>query len=161
MHENHRYVKLAWKGIVAAAVVLSLPNVARAEIVAPTQSEALLAAAPDGSPRVAFTAGRDVVVARRTTSGWSFVRAGKVPGTSPVLAGLVVDGRGRTSVLAEARNGTWLALASGGRKLRVVARPRKGASFGPAGLTLDARGRPAFAYALRLPSTKSWLRLVA
>src|SRR5439155_20058019 len=62
--------------------------------------------------------------------------------------------------LAEARNGAWLAFASRGGKLRVVARPRKGASLGPAGLTLAARGRPALAYALRLRSTKTWLRLV-
>jgi len=160
MHENHRYVKLAWKGLAAAAAALALPGLCRAEIVAPTQSEALLAAAPDGSPRVAFTSGRDVVVARRTAAGWKFARAGKVPGTSPVLAGLVVDRRGRTSVLVGARNGSWLALASRGGKLRVVVRPSKGASIGPAGLTLDAGGRPAFAYALRFPSTKSWLRLV-
>jgi hypothetical protein len=84
-----------------------------------------------------------------------------VPGTRPVLAGLVVDGRLRTSVLVEAENGSWLALSSRGGKLRIVARPRKkGDSFGPAGLTLDAAGRPAFAYALQRSSGKSWLRLV-
>ena len=160
VHENHRYVKSAWKGLTGLVVALALPGLARAEIVAPTHSEALLGAAPDGSSRVAYTSGRDVVVARRTAAGWKFARAGKVPGTSPVLAGLVVDRRGRTSLLVEARNGSWLALASRGGKLRVVGRPRKAASFGPAGLTLDARGRPAFAYALRLRSTKTWLRLV-
>jgi hypothetical protein len=160
MHENRCYVKSAWIGLVAAAGLLFLPTVARAELVAPTKSEALLAVAPDGSPRVAYASGRNVVVGRRTAAGWKFVRAGRVPGTSPVLAGLVVDGRGRASLLVEARQGGWLALASSGGKLRVVARPRKGASFGPAGLTLDAHGRPAFAYALRLPSAKTWLRLV-
>jgi hypothetical protein len=77
-----------------------------------------------------------------------------------VLAGLVVDGRGRPSVLVEAPQGQWLALARPGSKLRIVARPRRGASFGPAGLTLDRAGRPAFAYALRLESAKTWLRLV-
>jgi hypothetical protein len=160
MHGNRRYVKLTWKGLLAALALLALPGPAKAEIVAPTQSDALLAVAPDGSPRVAYLSGRDVVVARRTAAGWKFVRAGVVPGRSAVLAGLVVDGRGRTSVLAEAENGSWIALAARGGKLRVVARPRKGASFGPAGLTLDPGGRPAFAYALRLPSTKTWLRLV-
>jgi hypothetical protein len=129
--------------------------------VAPTKSEALLAVAPDGSPRVAFTSGRDVVVARRADGRWRFVRAGRVPGTRQVIAGLVVDGRLRTSVLVEAENGSWLALSSRGGKLRVVARPRKeGDSFGPAGLTLDAAGRPAFAYGLRRASGKTWLRLV-
>jgi hypothetical protein len=146
--------------LVVAAALLFLPTVARAEPVAPTKSDALLAVAPDGSPRVAYASGRNVVVGRRTAGGWRFVRVGRVPGASPVLAGLVVDGRGRASVLVEARQGGWLALASSGGRLRVVARPRKGASFGPAGLTLDAHGRPAFAYALRLQSAKTWLRLV-
>jgi hypothetical protein len=64
-------------------------------------------------------------------------------------------------VLVEAENGSWLALSSRGRKLRVVARPsKKGDSFGPAGLTLDAAGRPAFAYALQRSTGKTWLRLV-
>src|SRR3954470_1077271 len=160
MHANRCYVKLAWIGLLTGLGLAALPGPARAELVAPTASEALLAVAPDGSPRVAYASGRDVVVGRRTAAGWRFASAGRVPGTRPVLAGLVVDGRGRASVLAEARTGAWLALASSGRKLRVVARPRKAGSFGPAGLTLDARGRPAFAYALRLASAKTYLRLV-
>jgi hypothetical protein len=160
MHANRRYVNSARIGLAAGIAVLALPGLARAELVAPTPSEAMLAVAQDGSPRVAYMSGRDAVVGRRTNAGWKFLRAGRVPGKSPVLAGLVVDGRGRTSLLVEAENGSWLALASSGGKLRVVARPRKGASFGPAGLTLDAHGRPAFGYALRLPSAKTWLRLV-
>jgi hypothetical protein len=157
MHRNRRYVKLAWIGLLAA---LSLPSLARAEIVAPTRGPALLAVAPDGSPRVAFLSGRDLVVARRAAGGWTFTRLGRVPGTRPVLAGLVVDGRGRSSVLVEQESGAWLALARPGAKLRVVARPRKGASFGSAGLTLDRSGPPAFAYVLRLANAKTWLRLV-
>jgi hypothetical protein len=157
MHRNRRYVKLAWIGLLAA---LSLPSLARAEIVAPTRGPALLAVAPDGSPRVAFLSGRDLVLARRAAGGWTFTRLGRVPGTRPVLAGLVVDGRGRSSVLVEPESGAWLALARPGAKLRVVARPRKGASFGSAGLTLDRSGRPAFAYVLRLANAKTWLRLV-
>ena len=160
MHENRCYVKLAWIGLVAASASLALPGRSRAELVAPTRSDALLAVAPDGSPRVLFSSGRDIVLGRRTTAGWRFKRAGQVPGTRPVLVGLVVDGRARASVLVEGEGGAWLALASRGGRLRVVARPRKGASFGPAGLTLDARGRPALAYALRLASAKTWLRLV-
>jgi hypothetical protein len=160
MHANRCSVKLAWICPGAAFAVLALPGPATAEIVAPTDSQALLAVARDGSPRVAFTSGRDVVVARRADGRWRFVRAGRVPGTRQVLAGLVVDGRLRTSVLVEGENGSWLALSSRGGKLRVVARPRKGDSLGPAGLTLDAGGRPAFAYALRRASGKTWLRLV-
>jgi len=157
MHGNRRYVKLAWIGLVTA---LTLPAPAGAEIVTPTTSPALLAVAPDGSPRVAFLSGRDVVVARRTSGGWKFTGVGRVPGAKAVLSGLVADRAGRVSVLVQAENGSWLALARRGGKLRVVARPKKGASFGPAGLTLDAAGRPAFAYALRLSSAKTWLRLV-
>ena len=157
MHDNRRYVKLAWIGLVPG---LALPAPAGAEIVTQTTSPALLAVAPDGSPRVAFLSGRDVVVARRTSGGWTFAGVGRVPSVKAVLSGLVVDRPGRVSVLVQAENGSWLALARLGGKLRVVARPRKGASFGPAGLTLDGAGRPAFAYALRLSSAKTWLRLV-
>jgi len=157
VHGNRRYVKLAWIGLVS---VLALPAPGRAEIVAPTAGPGLLAVAPDGSPRVLFASGRDIVVARRAAAGWKFTRVGRVPGPRPVLSGLVVDRAGRASVLVEAENGSWLALASRGGKLRVVARPRKGASLGPAGLTLDVAGRPAFAYVLRLRSAKTYLRLV-
>jgi hypothetical protein len=161
MHGNRRYVKLAWKGLGSAIVLLALPGLARAELVAPVQGSALLAVAPSGAPRVVYSSGRDVVLGRRTAGGWRFTRVGRVPGRKQVLAGLVVDGRGRSSVLVEAENGSWLALSSRGGKLHVVARPTgKGDSLGPAGLTLDAKGRPAFAYALRKPTAKSWLRLV-
>jgi hypothetical protein len=161
MHGNRCSVKLTWIWLGAAVAALALPGLAGAEIVSPTRAQSLLAVARDGSPRVAYVSGRYVVVGRRTAAGWRFVRTGPVPGTRPVLAGLVVDGRLRTSVLVEAENGSWLALSSRGGKLRVVARPtRKGDSFGPAGLTLDAPGRPAFAYALQRKSGKTWLRLV-
>jgi hypothetical protein len=157
MHGNRRYVKLAWIGLVAG---LALPAPAGAEIVTPTTSPALLAVTADGSPRVAFLSGRDVVVARRASGGWKFARVGRVPNVRAILSGLVADRAGRVSVLVQAENGSWLALSRRGGKLRVVARPRKDASLGPAGLTLDAAGRPAFAYALRLRSAKTWLRLV-
>jgi hypothetical protein len=159
MHDNRRYVKLAWIGIVVGLTGL-LPARAQAEVVSPTAAPAFLATAADASPRVSYLAGRDVVVARRAGGRWSSARAGRVPAGRAFVAGLVVDRRGRTSVLVEAENGSWLALGRSGRAVRVVARPRKSASFGPAGLTLDAAGRPAFAYALRLNSGKSFLRLV-
>src|SRR5918911_3126286 len=104
MHGKRRYVKSLRIWTTAVLSVLALPATAKAEIVAPTTSDALLAVARDGTPRVAFFSGRDLVVARRGAAGWTFARAGRVPGTSPVLAGLVVDGRGRSSVLAEAEN---------------------------------------------------------
>src|SRR5436190_17314303 len=83
MHANRRYVKLAWIGLLTA---LALPSLAQAEIVAPTRGPALLAVAADGSPRVAFVSGRDLVLARRAAAGWTFTRLGRVPGTGPVLA---------------------------------------------------------------------------
>ena len=126
---------------------------------APTTSQGLLAMAPDGSPRVAYLSGRDLVLAQRTASGWVSNGLGRAP-AGAVLFGIVIDGAGRPSVLVEADNGAWLALASRGRPLRVVVRPAHGSSFGPAGLTLDAAGRPAFAYAVRRRSTKTFLRLV-
>jgi len=148
---------LAWIGLLAG---LAAASPARAEIVAPTASPALLAVARDGTPRVAFLSGRDLVLARRGTAKWSFTKLGRLPAGTPVLAGLVLDGRARASVLVEGNGGRWLALANPGKKLRVVARPKAGRTFGPAGLTLDAAGRPAFAYALQLRSAKTYLRLV-
>lgn len=137
-----------------------LPASARAEIVAPTSGRGSLAVALDGTPRVVFLSGRDVVLARRGAAGWSFARIGRVPRGNTLIAGLVVDRKGRASVLLEAYNGSWLGLASRGGKLRIVARPRRGASFGPAGIVLDEGNRPAFAYAVRLRSGKTFLRLV-
>src|SRR5438270_8967804 len=156
MHGKRRYVKLAWIGLVSA---LALPAPAKAEIVAPTTSDGLLAVAADGSPRVAYLSGRDLVLEQRSGTGWIANGPGRAP-AGAVLFGLVVDGAGRSSVLVEADDGAWLALASRGRPLRVVARPAKGSSFGPAGLTLDAAGRPAFAYAVRQRSGETYLRLV-
>jgi hypothetical protein len=160
MHGNRRYVKLAQIGLATALALVFLPSPAGAEIVAPTAARGFLAVASDGSPRVAFLSARDVAVARRTTSGWSFKGSGGLPGGDAVVAGLVVDRQGRANVLVEAQNGSWLALGVPGRKARVFARPRKGASFGPAGLALDAANRPAVAYAVRLKSGKTFLRLV-
>ena len=160
MHAKRCYVKLAWIGVAAGLVLAVLPSPAQPEIVAPTASRGFLAVARDGTPRVVFLSGRDVVVARRTPTGWSLAGAGRVPTAGAVISGLVVDRRGRATVLLEDQHGAWLALASRGGKARVVARPRKGASFGPTGLTLDAADRPAFAYAVRLASSKTYLRLV-
>jgi hypothetical protein len=128
--------------------------------VAPTTGRGSLAVALDGTPRVVFISSQDVVLARRSASGWSFAGAGRLPRGDAVIAGLVVDRKGRASILMEALNGSWLGLAPRGGKLRIVARPRKGASFGPAGLALDAADRPAFAYAVRLRSGQTFLRLV-
>jgi hypothetical protein len=157
LHANRRYVKLAWIGLLAG---LATGSPAEAEIVAPTAGPGLLAVARDGTPRVAFLSGGELVLARRGPANWTSAGLGRLPAGKPVLAGLVLDRRARASVLVEADNGSWLALAGPGKKLRVVARPKAGRSVGPAGLTLDAAGRPAFAYALQVRSRKTWLRLV-
>src|SRR3954449_4291094 len=94
MHANRCYVKLAWIGLLTGLGLAALPGPARAELVAPTASEALLAVAPDGSPRVAYASGRDVVVGRRTAAGWRFASAGRGPGPRPGLAGPAGAGRG-------------------------------------------------------------------
>jgi hypothetical protein len=160
MHGNTRYVKLAWIWLTAALAAF-LPSAVAAEMVAPTEAQGALAVARDGSARVAYVSGRDVVVARRQARDrWSFTGLRTLPAGRAHIAGLVIDARGRPSVLAAADNGSWLALAPSGRKLRVVARARQGASLGSAGLTLDRAGRPAVAYAERLSTSKTYLRLV-
>jgi len=160
MHDNRRYVKLAWTGLVVGVIAL-LPARAEAELVAPsTAARGFLATARDGSPRVSYIIGSEVVVARRAGGRWSSRHAGRVPTGRAFVSGLVVDRRGRTSVLVQAENGAWLAFGRSGGTVRIVARPPRGASFGAAGLALDAAGRPAFAYAVRLKSGKTFLRLV-
>lgn len=160
MHGNRCYVKLA-SICLLGLLSLALAAAARAEIVAPTSGRGLLAVAQDGTPRVGFLSGRDVVVARRSASGWSFATGQSASfGGNAVLAGLVVDPKGRSTVLVEAESGSWLAWSLRGARVRILARPRKGASFGPAGLALDAAGRPAVAYAVRLKSGQTFLRLL-
>lgn len=159
MHDNRRYVKLAWIALLAGVAGAFLPSAARAEVVFPGAAQGLLAVGGEGTPYVASLGGRDVSVAHRTASGWISTRVGRAPDSRAVLAGLVVDRRAVPSVLVEAEDGSWLAL--GNRQgLRVVVRPRRGSSLGAAGLTLDAAGRPAFAYAVRRPTAETFLRLV-
>src|SRR5829696_10597462 len=107
MHGNTRYVKLAWIGLAAALAAFLAPT-AEAEIVAPTEAQAALAVARDGSARVAYVSGRDVVIARRQARDrWSFTRLRTLPSGRAHIAGLVIDARGRPSVLAAADNGSW------------------------------------------------------
>ena len=161
MHGKQRYVKLAQIGL-ATALALALPSPGRAEVVSPSARTGFLAVAPDGTAYVANVLGQDLYIARRATTGWALVRPGRLPaGKESSVVGLVVNRRGLATALVEEAGGAWLALGSarsGG--LKVIARPRKGASYGPAGLALDAAGRPAVAYALRLSSGKTYLRLI-
>jgi hypothetical protein len=158
MHGNLRYVKLKWIGLAAA---LALASPAQAEVVTTRADRGVLAVAADGTPYVAYTTGRDLRVALRSRGHWVEYRAGRLPGADVTLAGIKVGERPHrvVSVLAEDRQGRWISLARGSR-ITSLARVAPGSSFGPAGLTLDARDRPAVAYGVRRASGKTFLRLV-
>ena len=156
MHRNGRYVKLAWIGLMSG---LALASPARAELVTKAADQGVLAVAPDGSPRVAYVVGPNLYLARRTDGSWRSTRVARLPGSRSSVAGLVVDPRSVASTLVEDAGGKWIVLVRG-RKLLQVARARGANTYGPSGLTLDASGRPAAAYAVRLSSRKTYLRLV-
>jgi hypothetical protein len=158
MHGNLRYVKSALIGLAAA---LALASPAQAEVVTTRADRGVLALAADGTPYVAYTVGRDLRVALRPHGRWVEYRAGRLPGADVTLAGIKVGERPHrvVSVLAEDRQGRWISLARGSR-ITSIARVAPGSTFGPAGLTLDARDRPAVAYAVQRASGETFLRLV-
>jgi hypothetical protein len=158
MHGNLRYVKLKWIGLAAA---LALASPAQAEVVTTRADRGVLAVAADGTPYVAYTTGRDLRVALRSRGRWVEYLAGRLPGADVTLAGIEVGERPHrvVSVLAEDRQGRWISFARGSR-ITGLARVAPGSRFGPAGLTLDARDRPAVAYGVQRASGKTFLRLV-
>jgi hypothetical protein len=158
VHGNRRYVKLTWIGLLTG-VALALPSVSRAELVTGAAEQAVLAVAPDKSPRVAYVFGLDLYVARRVGGAWSSARTARLPGPLAVLGGSVVEPKGRVAVLAQDAEGKWIVLVRG-RRVLPIARARGAETFGPSGVTLDALGRPAVAYAVRLSTQKTYLRLV-
>jgi hypothetical protein len=183
VHENGRYVKLketvpAERSIVptvrrialAAAVASALLGAAapaHAESVPASAgaTDATLAVAPDGSPRVAFVgaAGSVVVAARAADGTWAEQALPALPGPRAFVVGLAVAPSGRTVVLAEDPAAHWLALAEqngASWSVRTVATAPKGGLLGFGGLALDHAGSPLIAYVYQLPSRKSWLRLV-
>ena len=158
-------VRVALGAVLASALLL--PGVAHAELLPGSQGaqDALLAVAPDGSPRVAFVAadGSLQVAARAVDGTWSAQTLAGLPGSRALVVGLSVAPSGAASLLAEDPAGHWLALAEqqgGSWRVRVVARAPAGGLLGFGGLTLDAAGRPLIAYAYALGSQQSWLRLV-
>jgi hypothetical protein len=159
VHGKLRYVKLQLIGLLAA---LAVASPAQAEVVTSETDQGLLAVAADGTPYVAYTVGRNLFVTLRSDQGrWRATRLGRLPGAKVTLAGIRISERPHryVSVLAEDLQGRWLVLARGSR-ITSIARPAAGSSLGPAGLTLDARGRPAIAYAVQRASGKTFLRLV-
>jgi hypothetical protein len=159
MHANRRYVKLAWIGLLAA---LALASPSQAEVVTSRAEQGVLAIADDGTPYVAYTGGRSLYLSWRDPKArWREVRLGRLPGAQVTLAGIRVGDRPHrsVSVLVEDLEGRWITLARGSR-LTSIARANAGSSYGPAGLTLDAKGRPAVAYAVQRASGSTFLRLV-
>ena len=128
-------------------------------------TDAALAVAPDGSPRVAFVgaAGAVVVAARAADGTWT---EQALPGAARA-AGARRRPRGRPKRQNRRPRGgsaaRWLALAEqngASWSVRTVATAPKGGLLGFGGLALDRAGSPFVAYAYQLPSRKSWLRLV-
>jgi hypothetical protein len=135
---------------------LVLPAAGRAELVAPGVTDAALAVARDGSPRVAWIDGRRLLVATRGTS-W---RATAVT-TLPTVGGRVA-GVSENAVLVEGRR-SWIRLvARSGSRWRVltVRNAPKRALLGTSGLAIDAAGRPAVAYAIHEANDNTSLHLV-
>ena len=145
------------KGLVPVlALALLFPATGRAELVAPGVAEGALAIARDGTPRVAWIDGRQLVVAQRGPS-WSPARIATLPSVEGRVAGLTEN-----AVLIEGRR-AWLRLVvRTGNRWRVlnVANAPKRALLGTAGLALDAAGRPAVAYAVHEADDKTSLHLV-
>ena len=151
--------------LVASLLALAAGGSAQAALVARSADDAVLALAQDGSPRVAYAANGELFLATRRRDGaWTRTRVGRLPAGTPRLAGLEIVARGRPYVLVEDADGRWLTLADrvGTRwRLRAAARGVPAdAVLGPAGLELDRVGKPAVAYAFRLPDRKTFLRIV-
>ena len=156
-----RVVAFACSSVLAVACAA----VGDAAIVAPGADDAILALTPRGAPRVAYVSGSALFLASPRAGGrWRSVRIAALPSGRPRVAGLEVTDGGRAFVLVEDEEGRWLVLADRPRtrwRLRVVARELPAeAVLGPAGLTLDRVGKPAVAYAFRLPDRRTFLRLV-
>jgi hypothetical protein len=140
---------------------------ARAENVPGTggASDAMLAVAADGSPRVAFAAADgSLVVGTRSVDGtWTEQTIAGLPGSRVLVVGLAVAPSGATVLLAEDPAAHWLALAEqqgAAWRVRTVAKALAGGLLGFGGLALDRSGRPLIAYVSEQKTRKTWLRLV-
>jgi len=146
---------------VLAVVALAGPVAARAEVVVPGIASGALAIAPDGSPRVAYVEGAELMLASRVESGWTSERVAALPGAGGTITGIAVSPSGRVAALAEARTGRWLVLYERGAHLRrLTSLVAPGVRIGRAGLALDRRGLPVVAYAEWRPSFNTFLRVV-
>jgi hypothetical protein len=145
------------KGLIPLlGLALLLPATADAEVVAPGVSQGALAVARDGSPRVAWIAGRRLLLATRD-GAWRPTSIATLPTVDGRVAGV-----SENAVLVEARR-TWIRLVvrSGSRwRVLVVANAPKRTLLGVSGFALDASGRPAAAYALQEADNTTSLHLV-
>ena len=135
---------------------LVLPAAGRAEVVAPDVTEAALAVARDGSPRVAWIDGRRLLVATRGAS-WRAAAVATLPSVGGRMAGV-----SENAVLVEGRR-SWIRLVvrSGNRwRVLTVRNAPKRALLGASGLAIDAAGRPAVAYAIQEANDDTSLHLV-
>jgi hypothetical protein len=148
----------------ATVAACLLPPVAHAELVATTDSPAVMAIAPGGTPTVAYLDGRTLVATTRTAAGWRPSRVQLPPLSAGVdLVAAAVGRDGRPAVLVQDPLRQWLVLAwrRPARWLVLrVAQAARGSALGVGGLALAPNGTPLVAYAVRRPSTKTYLRLV-
>jgi hypothetical protein len=149
----------------ALFLALTLPSLAHAELVpgSAAAKDSLLAVGTDGLPRVAFIAqdGTIVLAARSADGSWA-EQTVSAPAGPRTLVGFELAPAGAV-LLIDATDGSRLSLAEqrrGGWQIRTIATaPRKGA-LGIGGLALGRNGRPFVAYASRLQTRKTFLRLV-
>ena len=135
---------------------LVLPAAGRPELVAPGVTDAALGVARDGSPRVAWIDGRQLLVATRGP-GWRATAIATLPSVGGRVAGV-----SENAVLVEGRR-SWIRLVvrSGSRwRVVTVRNAPKRALLGASGLAIDAVGRPAVAYAIQEANDDTSLHLV-
>src|SRR5437667_1564246 len=146
-------VFLVWTGAAHAETVFTGPV-----------TDARLALGPNARPLAAYISNGVLSIAERSDSGaWSAASVA-LPAKNVELDGLVVDRLGFPTLLLRERSGAWLALAGlgprGSWRWKTIFPDSKHDLIGPSGLALDPSGDPVVAYALWLPSRKTYLRLV-
>jgi hypothetical protein len=150
---------------VAVLSALAAPGLARGELLPGTAGarDSALAVAADGSPVVAFVdSGGAIRLATRSADGIWSAQAVPLAADGPDISGLAVGPHG-VALLSQPASGVRIDLAersTSGWRVRTIARRPKNGLLGFGGLALDAAGRPLVAYAQRLSSRKSSLRLV-
>src|SRR5205085_10887603 len=127
-------------------------------------TDARLALGPNGRPVAAYISNGVLSIAERGDSGTWSAASVNLPSADVEIDGLVVDRVGFPTLLLRERSGAWLALAGLGPKAswrwKTIFPDAKHDLIGPSGLALDRAGNPVVAYALWLPSRKTYLRLV-